>query len=330
MAYAILRTKKLKSMGAVARSARHTFREQPTPNADPGATGRNRTVGAKGAAQVLAAFERDLPAKRRKDAVIAVEYLITASPEAFKRHGGALNDTGSGYFADALEWLRKRHGAANVISSTVHLDERTPHLVAYVLPKTKDGRLSARDFLGGPKVLREMQDSFHAACGEKRGLERGVKGSSAKHEDIKTFYADLADQGEAPKLSAKDYAAAAVGLKTKAWEQAEAATQKHAKQATRARRRRKHDNARGKALGKAEVALEGKTESIEARLAELENREQALAQREAKVSDLADRVQHAEAVADAYRGREAALEQRERELARKSKPERGSEVEFNR
>lgn len=328
MPYAIMRTKKLKSTGALARSARHTFREQVTPNADPSTTGRNRTVGAKGAEQVLAAFDRNLPAKRRKDAVIAIEYLITASPEAFKRHGGSLNDTGDGYFKDALEWLRKRHGAANVISSTIHLDERTPHLVAYVLPKTKDGRLSARDFLGGPKVLREMQDSFHAACGEKRGLERGVRGSNAKHEDIKAFYAGMVAEGEAPKLTSKDYAAAAVGLKTKAWEQAEAVVQNNAKQATRARRRRKQDNARGKALGNAEVALEGKAEGIEARLTELEKREQELARREVRVNELIDRVQHAEAVADAYKGREAALSQRELALAQKSRRSPGEHAEL--
>lgn len=329
MAYAILRTKKLKSMGAVARSARHTFREQPTPNADPELAGRNRHVGAKGSEQVLSALQRALPAKRRKDAVLAIEYLITASPEAFKRHGGRLDDMGDGYFADALSFLRKKHGAENVISSSVHLDERTPHLVAYVVPKTKDGRLSCRDFLGMPKLVRDLQDSFHAACGEKRGLERGVKGSNAKHEDIKSFYADMVAQGDAPKLTAKDYAAAAVGLKTKNWEQAEALVQNNTKQASRARRRRKQDNSRGKALGKAEVALEGKAEGIEARLAELEKREQDLARREARVDELSDRVQHAEAVADAYKGREAALDKRERELARKSKPERVSGVELN-
>jgi len=272
---------------------------------------------------VLAAFERDLPAKRRKDAVIAIEYLITASPEAFKRHGGALNDAGNGYFADALQWLRDRHGAENVLSSTVHLDERTPHLVAYVLPKTKDGRLSARDFLGGPKVLRHMQDSFHAACGEKRGLERGVRGSGAKHEDVKAFYADMVARDEAPKLSPKDYAAAAVGIKTKAWQEAEAVVQNNAKQASRARRRRKQDNARGKALGKAEVGLEGKAEALEARLADLQKREQEILQREARVGQLEGRVQHAEAVADAYKGREQALQQRERELMQQSRKRPG-------
>ena len=58
MAYAIIRAKKLKTMGAVSRSAQHTFRMQPTPNADPPLTGRNRTVGAKGSEQILAALVR--------------------------------------------------------------------------------------------------------------------------------------------------------------------------------------------------------------------------------------------------------------------------------
>ena len=96
MAYAIIRAKKLKTMGAVSRSAQHTFRMQPTPNADPALTGRNRTVGAQGSDQVLAALVRTLPTKRRKDAVLAIEYLVTASPEAFKRHGGRLDDMGDG------------------------------------------------------------------------------------------------------------------------------------------------------------------------------------------------------------------------------------------
>jgi hypothetical protein len=34
MNFAIIRTQKLKSISAVVRSARHTFREIPTPNAD--------------------------------------------------------------------------------------------------------------------------------------------------------------------------------------------------------------------------------------------------------------------------------------------------------
>ena len=160
MTYAILRTKKLKSFGAAARSARHTFREQPTPNANPELSGLNKGAGAKSTAQLLAALKKGLPDKLRAGSVLCIEYLITASPEAFERHGGTLDDVGSGYFTDALKWLRERHGKENVIAASLHLDERTPHLVAYVVPRTKDGRLSCRDFLGGPAKMKAMQTTL--------------------------------------------------------------------------------------------------------------------------------------------------------------------------
>lgn len=277
MAFGIIRAKKLKSMGAVSRSARHTFRERPTPNADPAQTGRNASVGARGASEVLAALDKALPAKRRKDAVLAVEYLVTASPEAFRRHGeaGWLDDhgrtlgkdgkpiKGRSYFNDAISYLQELHGAENVLSSTLHLDETTPHLVVYVVPKTADGRLSCRDFLGGPEKLRALQDGFHQKCGEKRGLERGVRGSKAKHESISAFYADLNRAGEAPKLKPKDYAAAAVGIKTKAWEAAEATTRANAVRASREPRKRKASRSRARALEKQEAAIQARSEALD-------------------------------------------------------------------
>ncbi|MNP69481.1 hypothetical protein D3C76_1655810 [compost metagenome] len=68
-----------------------------------------------------------------------------------------------------------------------------------------------------------MQDSFHAACAKSRGLERGIRGSKAKHEKIAAFYSALTAAGEAPQLHRKDYAAAAIGIKTDVWKQAEEA-----------------------------------------------------------------------------------------------------------
>ena len=248
MSFAILRAKKLKSFGAVARSARHTFREQPTPNADPNQLGRNRTVGASGAQHILQKLRERLPEKRRSDAVLCIEYLITASPESFKRHGGRLDDLGGGYFSDALSWLKKRHGAENFLSSTLHLDESTPHLVAYVVPRTKDGRLSCRDFLGGPAKLREMQDSFHASCGAKRGLERGVRGSKAKHEVVSAFYSTMTAVGDAPQVSFKDYAGAAFGRKTDRWRQVEAVAKANAQRAALAAHTSKANRSRHKRL----------------------------------------------------------------------------------
>lgn len=335
MAYAILRTKKLKSMGAMARSARHTFREQPTPNADPGATSRNKTVGAKGADQVLSALERSLPPKRRKDAVLAIEYLITASPEAFKRHGGRLDDLGGGYFQDALKWLQDKHGKENVISSTIHLDESTPHLVAYVVPKTKDGRLSCRDFLGGPEKLRAMQSDFHAKVGAPRGLERGVEGSKAKHENVRAFYATMTAADEAPQLTKKDYAAAAVGLKTDAWQQAEKIAKANTTRAAREPRTRKANGSRRRALAKAEGLLDerqqvikGKEIMLRSKSDDLERASTALAEREKEIRAAEHQNELLKAERDALQRRLEMLEDKPR--AHKKPPEKGLDHDFTR
>ncbi|AWY43771.1 hypothetical protein DKY63_29175 [Pseudomonas putida] len=279
MTFAILRARKVKSFGALARSARHTFREQPTPNANPAQLHRNRTVGAVGVDQVLEALRSRLPDKRRSDAVLCVEYLVTASPEVFKRHGGYLDDLGGGYFDDALRWLKQRHGAENVISSTLHLDESTPHLVAYVVPRTKDGRLSCRDFLGGPAKLREMQDSFHAACGVKRGLERGVRGSKAKHEDVATFYASLTAAGDTPQLCRKDYVAAALGMKTEAWQRAEGVAKANALRGANEARTKKAIRSKFKNLKKIAIELDEQHQIAAHREIERASRELDLEQR---------------------------------------------------
>ncbi|EJM77926.1 MobV family relaxase [Pseudomonas sp. GM60] len=294
MAYAIIRAKKLKTMGAVSRSAQHTFRMQPTPNADPILTGRNRTVGAKGSEQILAALVRTLPTKRRKDAVLAIEYLVTASPEAFKRHGGRLDDMGDGYFADALKWLKTRHGAANVLSATIHLDESTPHMVVYVVPMTADRRPSCRDFLGGPEKLRAMQTSFHAKVGAQRGLERGVEGSKAKHEAVSAFYSTMTAAGEAPVLKPRDYAAAAVGMKTEAWLRAEAVASANALGAARHARSKQAVLSRARAVKKAASLVEDRQREIERREHRLRSREVDLDRRSRSIDDLVSQASEAE------------------------------------
>lgn len=308
--FAILRTKKLKSMGAVSRSARHTHREQPTPNADPSLTDRNRSVGAKGADQILAALERTLPTKRRKDAVLAIEYLVTASPEAFKRHGGRLDDSGNGYFADALKWLQAKHGKANVISATIHLDESTPHMVAYVVPMTADKRLSCREFLGGPEKLRAMQTDFHAKCGAPRGLERGVEGSKAKHETVSAFYATMTAADEAPALKPKDYAAAAMGIKTDAWKQAEDVAKANATRAAREPRTRKATRSKAKAVQKQADALEKKAEDLDVKAIKLRSDADDLQRRSSSLADRERAVGAAEHKVLALEAERDALERR--------------------
>lgn len=230
--YAILRVAKLTTLGNVAASGQHTFRERPTPNAEPERTGLNAGVGASSAAELVEAVKQRvaLATERAKDPVLALEYLVTATPEAFKQHGGTLD--ARQYLNDALKWLRQRHGAANVVCAHVHQDEHSPHLVAYVVPlvekpgKTRkrsvvagrnpDGSqrreirefttpptlaLSAKHFVGGRTKLSKMQTDFAKAVGKPHGLQRGIEGSKATHQRVKRFYRALSvAQQPAPQL----------------------------------------------------------------------------------------------------------------------------------
>ena len=214
MKYAILRTQKLKATGAVWRSLKHAFREQPTPNADPAKAAQNAHLGANSAAEAMQRVRDRLPEKRRKDAVLAIEYLITASPEAMQELGGQGRDA---YFNDALKWLRERHGGANFFYSFIHRDETTPHMYAYVVPLDEaTGRLNARRWLGGAKALSEMQTDFAANVGARHGLERGIKGSRAKHERVRRHYG-LVNRAhdQAAELGMLDKASIAVGKPSK-------------------------------------------------------------------------------------------------------------------
>lgn len=211
MHHCILRVKKLKTWGGIAASCAHTFREAPTPNADPTRTPKNQMLGAKSSGAVMAALRSLLPAKRRKDAVLALEYLVTASPEFFD--GGQRR---TAYFSQALKWLKALHGPANAVSACLHLDESTPHLVVYVVPLTADGRLSAKDFVGGPQRLSKMQTDFHQHVGEQFGLSRGVIGSKARHQQVRRFYAGLNAPLKLPTVGTLDHLGAALGIKTSA------------------------------------------------------------------------------------------------------------------
>jgi hypothetical protein len=125
-----------------------------------------------------------LPEKRRKDAVLCIEYMMSASPEWWKT---ATADKQKAFFDRSVKWLEDKFGAENVIVATVHRDETTPHLTAYVVPLV-DGKLNAKSFIGSRTLLGRDQSSYAASVSDL-GLLRGVAGSAAKHEPVKRFYA---------------------------------------------------------------------------------------------------------------------------------------------
>lgn len=182
MAYQILRMAKLKTPAQIGQSAKHTFREMPTANANAAKTPLNSHSVAK-ASDVLDGVKKRLETlKVRSNAVQCLEFLITASPEFFKKR------TGQSYFDDARCHLEKKFGAENVVSGHVHRDETTPHAVFYVVPVDPKGKLNARHYCGGRQKMVALQDDFHNDVAKKFKLERGLKGSKAKHTTIRDFY----------------------------------------------------------------------------------------------------------------------------------------------
>lgn len=194
MAFAIMRCAKKSSMGAVARSLKHCFRELPTPNADPSRTPQNSSAGSRSTDEAMGQLRQLLPEKRRKDAVLVVEYLMTASPEWWKE---ATPEQQKAFFRHADQWLIEKYGKDNIIASVIHRDETSPHLSAFVVPLTADKRLSAKEFIGNKTKMSEDQTTF-ADKVKDLGLQRGIKGSKAKHQTIREYYA-LANSALTPK-----------------------------------------------------------------------------------------------------------------------------------
>jgi hypothetical protein len=195
MAYAIARLKKLKR-GNISGSASHTARERETPNADP--TQKNiRFIGSLAPEErledlVLAKIgDSEQKRKIRTDAVYCVELLLSASPSYFRPNC----PTQAGYYEPQKldnwleathQWLADEYGN-RIVRAELHLDEATPHIHAYFVPLDDDGQLRCNHFFDGRQKIHEFQDSYYQTM-RLIGLERGIKGSRAQHQDIKDFY----------------------------------------------------------------------------------------------------------------------------------------------
>lgn len=209
--YQILRAVKLSQDGNVRGSLSHAFRERETLNADQSRTPDNILMGAKSLDEAMENYRKLLPEKVRKNAVKCVEYLITISPEAYQRLQKEGNKWQS-YFNSAKQWVVEKHGQG-VFFGCVHMDESTPHMTMYAVPLDEKGHLNARSFLGGRKKLSEMQTDFYEKVSKNFGLERGLLGSKARHQTIKSYYGKMAELEKAiepPKRNLletdKDYA----------------------------------------------------------------------------------------------------------------------------
>ena len=184
MAYAIYRTAKLGSFGEIGGSLSHTYRTRNTPNADENKAHLNEH-SLQTYNSCFEAIKNSIPEKRRKNAVLCIEHLITASPD----WSGWNTEKERNFFDKSLEFVKQKYGSENVIAHSIHRDETTPHLIIYVTPIDEKGGLNAKKWLGGRAKLSQTQTDFANAV-KHFGIERGLENSKARHKTIQKYYAE--------------------------------------------------------------------------------------------------------------------------------------------
>ncbi len=201
MPHAIIRVAKIKTAGAARGKTAHNYRLVDTPNADQERTASHNQeyINTDKADYWSLAEQRIAEAVTRKvrdDQVRAMEVILTASPEWFKRgQDGQAEDVRGGKWVESnLDFLKEKFGEKNVVSFTLHQDETTPHIHAVIIPISQNDKgracLSA-DRLFNPTTLSQLQTDYAAAMAP-HGLERGVEGSRRQHEDMKQVYGQQA------------------------------------------------------------------------------------------------------------------------------------------
>lgn len=137
-----------------------------------------------------------------KNQTKAIRIILTGTHEQMMK---ITNDGRLDNWIDAnLKWLKETFGEENLVSCVLHMDEKTPHLHATVVPivtgerirrkregekkyETKSGpRLSADDVMRRTR-LHEYQNSY-AAVMKQFGLQRGIVGSTTKHQANSEYY----------------------------------------------------------------------------------------------------------------------------------------------
>ena len=192
MSQVVFRFEKIKTgAGFVARIG-HNERTYPPANAD---NARKVEVLISAGSDPAETLSKKLSGiKRKKDSVLAVEAILSASPEFFaldknKIEYGKWNYVNVEAFKQAGIEFFKREFGKNLVSLSFHVDEATPHFQAVFLPII-EGKLNAKSLLGNRKKMIEWQDKAHEAVAHL-GIERGLRGSKSRHERVRSYYNDV-------------------------------------------------------------------------------------------------------------------------------------------
>jgi len=199
-----------------ARQSDHIERKIIPDNADPKRTHLNRVLigypdGVNGRDEAIAHRLKTAGIKRKitNDQVRVVRVVLSGTHEDRM----ALYEKGrlGEWCSDSIQWLQQTFGKENVVAAHLHMDEKTPHIHATVIPivtgerrkakkeqsegkrkyrkKSNTVRLCADDLLNRQKLIG-YHDSYATVMTEY-GLERGVRGSEARHTTTTQYYREV-------------------------------------------------------------------------------------------------------------------------------------------
>lgn len=215
-AFTVCRIKKLKSP-SLRSVGDHNMRLIDVPQRNEGGkffrlVGSNKKHTSE---LVKEHINKHVSGKVRKDAVVAVEMVLSVSPEYFRPKnpsawGNYEGNKVQDWYKETLNFLGDKY-KGNLVEATLHLDEATPHLHVIIVPlvaSTKSRRrtkeqiqkniepekyhsisLNAKDMFDRTEL--SLLQTEYAESVSSLGIQRGLKGSRAKNVPLKKFYSEM-------------------------------------------------------------------------------------------------------------------------------------------
>ena len=221
MGYFSLDIKKAKGTSDTTQSD-HIERKIMPKNADPTRTHLNRTLveypdGVHGRDEAIVHRLNTAGIKRKitHDQIRVVRVVLSGTHEDMIniQDNGRLDE----WCSDSIQWLQATFGRDNVVAAHLHMDEKTPHIHAAVVPiVTGERRKAKKEQEDGKRKYRKKKTSVRLCADDlfnrqtliayhdnyarvmaKYGLQRGVRGSEARHTTTTQYYRDMKKKNEA-------------------------------------------------------------------------------------------------------------------------------------
>ncbi len=181
--------RKIKNIGQVQAFEKHMERQIEVFNADPKNKDKNKIlIGDKNIAENAREYIYGI--KLRTNANIARDLVLTSNREFFNTLD---NKHMEKWIQENIKFI-KNNFADNCVYACLHLDETTPHIHALIVPRffneeKKRYELSSNKYFDGQLKMQNWQTQYANHMSQSfPNLIRGIKGSKAKHTDIKTYY----------------------------------------------------------------------------------------------------------------------------------------------